>query len=95
MAIVKKKTAAAPAAAEKKEAPVAKTAAKANRKAPAPKVALKIQYMGKEFTQEDLVAAVQAACQELTIKTMDLYVKPEDNAVYYVINGDVTGKVEL
>ncbi len=92
MAIVKKKSA-APAAAEKKEAPVTK--AKASRKAPAPKVALKIQYMGKEFTQEDLVAAVQAACQELTIKTMDLYVKPEDNAVYYVVNGDVTGKVEL
>ena len=29
------------------------------------------------------------------IKSMELYVKPEDYAVYYVINGDTTGKVWL
>ncbi len=29
------------------------------------------------------------------MKSMDLYVKPEDGAAYYVINGDVTGKVEF
>ena len=27
------------------------------------------------------------------IKTMDLYIKPEENAVYYVINGTETGSV--
>ena len=27
------------------------------------------------------------------IKTMDLYIKPEESAVYYVINGTSTGAV--
>lgn len=30
-----------------------------------------------------------------SIKTLDLYVKPEDGAAYYVINGKETGKIEL
>ena len=29
------------------------------------------------------------------IKTITLYVKPEESAVYYVINGTETGKVEF
>lgn len=29
------------------------------------------------------------------IKTMALYVKPEENSVYYVINGDSAGRVEF
>lgn len=29
------------------------------------------------------------------IKTMTLYVKPEENAVYYVINDTETGKTEF
>ena len=29
------------------------------------------------------------------IKEMDLYIKPEENAVYYVINGTETGAVEF
>ena len=29
------------------------------------------------------------------IKSIELYVKPEDYAVYYVINGEHTGKVWL
>ncbi len=29
------------------------------------------------------------------IKTLNLYVKPEDNAVYYVINDTFTGCVEM
>ena len=29
------------------------------------------------------------------IKEMDLYIKPEENAVYYVINGSETGAVEF
>ena len=37
--------------------------------------------------------AVKAAWTGETIKTLELYVKPEDGAVYYVINGSETGKV--
>ena len=29
------------------------------------------------------------------VRSMELYVKAEDNALYYVINGKETGKVEL
>ena len=31
----------------------------------------------------------------LDLKEMDLYIKPEENAVYYVINGTETGAVEF
>lgn len=73
-----------------KRAPAAKKAA-----APAaPVVTLTVQYLGKEMTQQAMVEAVKAQVQE-EIKTLELYVKPEDNAVYYVVNGTVTGQIEF
>ena len=80
-------------AAVKGEKPASKTTRKASaKKAPAakkaatPKISLILQYLGKELPQEAMVEAVKA---------LDLYVKPEDSAVYYVINGESTGKIEL
>lgn len=73
------------------------------RKAPAPKkaaapaapvVTLTVQYMGKEMTEQAMVEAVKAQVQG-EIKTLDLYAKPEEAAVYYVVNGDITGMVEF
>ena len=29
------------------------------------------------------------------VKTIEFYIKPEDKAVYYVINGDFSDKIEL
>ena len=29
------------------------------------------------------------------LKEIAVYVKPEEEAIYYVVNGDVTGKVEF
>ena len=55
---------------------------------------LTVQYMGKEMTQQAMVEAVKAQV-EAEIKTLDLYAKPEEAAVYYVVNGDITGKVEF
>lgn len=73
-----------------RKAPAAKKAA-----APAaPVVTLTVQYMGKEMTQQAMVEAVKAQVQG-EIKTLDLYAKPEEAAVYYVVNGDITGKVEF
>ena len=60
----------------------------------APVVNLTVQYLGKEMTQQAMVEAVKAQVQE-EIKTLELYVKPEDNAVYYVVNGTVTGQIEF
>ena len=91
MPIVKKK--AESMAAETKPAEKS-AAARTPRKAAAPKVQLYIQYGGKERAEAELVEAVKAACG-VTVKTMELYVKPEDGAVYYVVNGTESGKVEL
>ena len=89
-----KKTAAPKkAAAPKKEAPAKKAPAK---KAPVKKeikTAVYVQYAGKEAEVEKLVAAankayVAAGHKETDIKTVEIYVKPEENTAYYVINGE-------
>lgn len=60
-----------------------------------------LQYMGKEISTEEIEKKVQAAWKEATgkteedIKTLNIYIKPEDAAAYYVINEETTGKVEL
>lgn len=91
------KTEAVKAEAPKAEkAPAKKPAARKApaKKAAAPAVTLTVQYMGKEMTQQAMVEAVKAQV-EVEIKTLDLYAKPEEAAVYYVVNGDITGKVEF
>ena len=87
-------TTAAPAAQEAEKKPAAKTRkapakrTPAAKKTAAPQVSLTLQYMGKELSQEDMVAAVKAQWTGEEIKTLALYVKPEDQAVYYVVNGE-------
>lgn len=45
--------------------------------------------MAKDVWQYDL--GKKAA----DLKSVDLYVKPEENKVYYVMNGDVTGDFDI
>ena len=64
------------------------------------KKTLFVQYNGKQVEEKEIVASVKAAWVEAgnkvgDIKTMEVYVKPEEDAVYYVINETVTGKVEF
>ena len=109
-AATEKKTTARKTAGAKK--PVAKTEEKpAARKAAAekpeekkaePKESVVIQYGAKEAVIRDVVAtaveAYKAAHEGVEIKTVDVYVKPEENAVYYVVNGDDSegnNKIEL
>ena len=89
--------------AEVKEAEVKaaeKTAAKATtKKAPAKRTTAKdiktsvvVQFAGKEVTEKDLIAAVKKAYTKKgnkvgDIKTIEIYVKPEESAAYYVVNG--------
>lgn len=84
---------AAAAAKAKAEKTTARKRTVGARKAAAPEVKLYVQYQGKQISQEEAVEAVKAAWTGETIKTLELYVKPEDGAVYYVINGSETGKV--
>lgn len=92
---------AAPKAAEK--APAKKVPAKkpAVKKAAAEKTEhVYVQFAGKELLTTELTEqAKQAWAAEghrvSSIKSLELYVKPEDSAAYYVINGKETGKIEL
>lgn len=57
-----------------------------------------IQYYGKQVEEQDIVARVKKAWTASgnkvgDIKTMDLYIKPEEATVYYVINGTEKGTV--
>lgn len=107
MAITKAKSEPVKAeAAAPQAAPKAVKAPKAPRavKKAAPKAEVKLnfvlQYQGRELTQEAMVAAAKAAWtaagnDEKAIETMDFYIKPEDGAVYSVVNGQENGKIDL
>lgn len=105
------KTAAKPAAkktASKTGAkkPAAKTAAKKTTKTAATKPAVKkaavetvkVQFAGNEYDAAAIVEAVKAAYKaqsKAAIKSLEVYIKPEDGAAYYVVNDKVSGKVDL
>ena len=81
---------------------VTKTATKTVKKAAKKDIKVKafVEYYGKQVEEKDIIARVKKAWTKSgkkvgDIKEMDLYIKPEENAVYYVINGTETGAVEL
>ncbi len=100
---VAKKAPAKKAAAPKKEAAPKKAPAKKETaaKAPAKKAAAKssvcIQFSDKSYTTEDLVKIAKDVWvydlgrKESEFKSVELYVKPEENVTYYVVNGEVAG----
>ena len=97
------KKAPAKKAAEKKEVAEKKAPAK---KAPVKKAAAKTEtvitlefgdYSAIMATVEEKVKAqyVAEGHKASSIKTLNIYVKPFENSAYYVVNGDVTGRVDL
>ncbi len=72
-----------------KQAPAAKK--------PVVKEEVNFQFSGKSYTSEDLIRITRDVWKydlngkEEDIQSIELYVKPEENTAYYVINGDVTG----
>lgn len=78
-----------------------KKAAKVTEKATTRKANVKpemsIQYDGNQIDSDALLERVQADCvsEGIKVKELKLYIKPEDNACYYVANGNVAGKVDL
>lgn len=83
-------------AAEKKPA-AEKTETKAKEKKAEVKREVHLQFAGKSYSMEDLqkIAAdvwkydLHKENEEYT--SLELYVKPEENNVYYVFNGSITG----
>lgn len=74
-----------------------KTAAKktVSKSAPAVETKVVIQANGSEVIAADLVEKAKAAAGVKSIKKVDVYVKPEVNKVYYVVNGDTFGDFDL
>ena len=54
-----------------------------------------LQYLGKELNSADIVEAAKKASGEKKITSITVYLKPEENMAYYVINDDVTGSIAL
>lgn len=90
---------------EVKKAP-AKKAATTAKKAPAKKAEVKketvitVQYQGNEVALASVEEKVKAAFvaeghKASSIKTLNIYVKPEEFSAYYVINEKYTGRVDL
>ena len=84
-------------AAEKTVKTAKKTAAKKTAKKEI-KVRTFVQYFGKEVEEKDMIAVkkdwTKANGKKVgDIKDITLYVKPEEAAVYYVVNGTDSGKV--
>ncbi len=88
---------------EAKKAETKKPAIKkpAVAKKAAVKETIYLQYLGKEINKDDIVKSVKDVWTKQLkkkvgdLKSIDLYLKPEENAVYYVINGDVTGSLNI
>ena len=76
----------------------AKKTVKAEKAAPAQNIY--VQFAGKEIPAAELVEKASQEWVALghrasSIKSLDLYIKPEDMAAYYVINGKESGKISL
>ena len=98
------KKAATKKTAEKKETATAKKATA--KKAPAEKkeetkATIVLQYADKDVTYDTLVENAKNVYQYdmggkvEDIKTLDLYVKPEESKVYFVVNGEINGECML
>ena len=77
-----------------------KTAAKTTKKAEL-KTEFFLQFSGKEYTEKEILKKVKDVwTKDLKNKVGDMkdvkiYLKPEESAAYYVVNGDTTGKIDL
>lgn len=86
--------------AEVKKPVVKKPAVKKPVAKKAVKTSVIVEYYGKQVEEKTMIANVKKAWTKKgkrvgDIKTIELYVKPEENAVYYVINGTETGGIEF
>lgn len=57
-----------------------------------------IQYQGRERSEENLLNLIKKAVLEQGVKDedimeVDVYVKPEEQTVFYVVNKEVSGQI--
>ena len=64
-------------------------ATRVTKTATAPVETVIVHFGDDEFDFAEIKKAVEAGyMSKFKVKTIELYIKPEDTAVYYVINGD-------
>ena len=56
---------------------------------------IELQFGDKAINEEQLVSMAKKAYGKKDVKNLDIYVKPEECKAYYVVNGGVTGSVDL
>ena len=78
--------------------PAAKKAAtptKTEKKAAKPVTTSVLQVAGSEFDFDKVVKAVEGLKKKNAGKSLEIYIKPEDHAVYYVVNGKGGKKIDI
>ncbi len=64
------------------------------------KTAFYVEAYGKQAEEKDIITKIKELWvaegnKVKDIQTLNIYAKPEDNAVYYMINGEVEGSIDL
>lgn len=72
-----------PKKAEAKKAAPKKAAAKKT-----PQVKTYVEFFGKQISTQAIAEQIENQNTDKKIETLEIYVKPEENAAYYVINGE-------
>ena len=83
---------------KKSAAKVKKTAVKAVKEKVQPKVILEFYEHNADLNAVvDRVKSIYVADghRESSIKSMQVYIKPEENSAYYVINDKINGRIDL
>ncbi len=95
--VEKAKKAAAPTV--KKAAQAGKAVKDAAKKVTPKKTEYFVQYLGKEIDMEALAAQAKsifrAENKRAAVTSCRIYLKPEDNAAYYVVNENFCGRIDL
>lgn len=77
---------------EKKADKAEKKADKAVKKAADPKTNVFVEYQGAQIKAKDILKLAQKDFKKkqrgVTIKTLEIYIKPEEGVAYYVVNGE-------
>ena len=72
---------------------------KTTRKPRAPKVEMFVEFNGVQSSMDTIIENVKATYAaeggDKAIKTLKIYVKPEEHAAYYVVNGEDARKMDV
>lgn len=64
------------------------------------KSALYVEFQGEQVTEKSIIDRAKSIWTEsgnkaADLKTLKVYIKPEENAAYYVFNDDISGSFSL